>query len=132
MQEAQELNGNKSRYEKGLELYREGKVSIGSIGLFKVSGFEVDTVRMQYECPDHKTRKQTCKHLFACLLFVQNRGKQQIEHLDGHCNGPNGNGAKSEPEPKHTPNKAQETHSKGFDKQATITRLRFLTLLQRF
>ncbi len=30
----EELNGSKSRYEKGLELYKQGKVSINNNGLF--------------------------------------------------------------------------------------------------
>ncbi len=120
MQEAirHDLNGSKPRYEKGLELYKQGKVSINSNGLFKVSGFEVDTEKMQCDCPDHRTRKQTCKHIFACLLFTKNRGKQTIEHLDGYSNG-----CKPASEAKHTPKKLQEAHNKDLDKQATITRL---------
>ncbi len=37
---------------------------------------------MQCECPDYKARKQTCKHLFAAMLVVKNRGKQGIENLE--------------------------------------------------
>jgi hypothetical protein len=121
-----ELKASRSRYDKGMELYKSGRVSIGSNGLFKVSGFEVDTEKMQCECPDYRTRKQTCKHIYACLLFAKNRGKQVIEHLNIRTNGSNENRTKSEPKPTHTPNKAQEAHSKGFDKQATITRLAVL------
>ena len=76
-----ELNSSKSRYDKGLELYKSGRVSINSNGLFKVSGFEVDTENMQCECSDYKTRKQTCKHIFATMLFVKNMRRQTIEHL---------------------------------------------------
>ncbi|MGE5446222.1 MAG: hypothetical protein ACM3SR_16775 [Ignavibacteriales bacterium] len=106
-----------------MELYKSGRVSIGSDGLFRVSGFQVDTEKMQCECPDYKTRKQTCKHLFAAMLFVKNRGKQGIEHLNGFSNDFNRNGAKSNPDPKHISNKVREAYSKDFDKQATITRL---------
>lgn len=114
-----DLKASRSRYDKGLELYKSGRVSIGANGFFKVSGFEVDTEKMQCECPDYRTRKQTCKHLFAAMLFVKNRGKQTIEHLNGHSNDSNGNGVKPEFESKHTPNKAQEAHSKDFDKRAS-------------
>ena len=34
----QEVNGGKARYEKGMELYKSGRINIGSNGLFKVSG----------------------------------------------------------------------------------------------
>ncbi|MGE5444571.1 MAG: SWIM zinc finger family protein [Ignavibacteriales bacterium] len=86
------FNDSKSRYEKGRGLYKSSRVSIGSNGLFKVSGYyEVDTERMTCTCPDYKTRKEACKHLFAAMLFVKNRGKQRIEDLEGF-NG-NGNGS---------------------------------------
>jgi hypothetical protein len=118
------LKASRSRYDKGMDLYKSGRVSIGSNGFFKVSGFEVDTEKMQCECPDYRTRKQTCKHIFTCLLFVKNRGKQTIEHLDGHSNDSSGNSTKPPVvESKHTPNKAQEANSKDFNRQATITRL---------
>jgi hypothetical protein len=113
-----DLKASHSRYDKGMDSYKSGRVSIGSNGLFKVSGFEVDTEKMQCDCPDHRTRKQACKHIFASLLFTKNRGKQTIEHLNGYSNGckPASNG-------KHIPNKLQEAHNKDLDKQATITRL---------
>ncbi len=115
----EELNGSKSRYEKGLELNKQGKVSIKNNGLFKVCGYyEVDTDKMVCNCPDHRTRNQPCKHIFASLLFTKNRGKQTIEHLDGYSNG-----CKPASEAKHTPKKLQEAHNKDLDKQATITRL---------
>jgi hypothetical protein len=80
----EELNGSKSRYEKGMELYKQGKVSITGDGLFKVSGYyEVNTGTMKCECPDYKNNRRPCKHIFACLLFVKNRGKQSIENLEG-------------------------------------------------
>jgi hypothetical protein len=116
-----ELEASRSRYDKGMELYKSGRVSINSNGLFKVSGFEVDTEKMQCECPDYKTRKQTCKHLFAAMLFVKNRGKQGIEHLNGFIDG--SNGAKSESESKGASNNHQESNSKDFNRQSTITRL---------
>jgi len=34
-----DLEASRSRYEKGLELYKSGRVSIGSNGLFKVRVF---------------------------------------------------------------------------------------------
>jgi hypothetical protein len=128
-----ELKASRSRYDKGMELYTSGRVSIGPNVLFKVSRFEVDTEKMQCECPDYRTRKQTCKHIFAFLLFVKHRRKERIEHLDeANCcyvttisNG-NDNGIKSDPqsksypESKHTSNKPQEAHSKDFYKQATL------------
>ena len=77
------LRDSKCRYEKGMGLYKSGRVSIGSNGFFKVSGFEVDTEKVQCECPDYKSRKEACKHLFAAMLFVKNRGKQIVEDLPG-------------------------------------------------
>jgi len=100
-----ELKASCSRYDKGMELYKSARVSIGFNGLFKVSGFLLDTEKMQFECPDYKTREQTCKHIFPEMLFTKNRGKQTVEHLDGRSHDSNGNSAKSEP--KHTSNKAQ-------------------------
>ncbi|MGE5443921.1 MAG: hypothetical protein ACM3SR_04875 [Ignavibacteriales bacterium] len=119
-----DLKSSHSRYDKGMELYKSGRVSIGSNGLFKVSGFEVDTENMQCECPDYRTRKETCKHLFAAMLFIKNRGKQSIEHLNGFSNG--SNGARSESETKGASNKHQESNSKDFNRQSTITRLAVL------
>jgi hypothetical protein len=104
-----------------MELYKSGRVSIVSNGFFKVSGFQVDTEKMQCDCPDYRTRKQTCKHIFAAMLFAKNRGKATIEHLVGHSNSTNGNGAKSCPESKNAPNKSQEANSKDFNKQTTIS-----------
>ena len=47
----QELTNGKSRYEKGMELCRQGKVSINGGGLFKVCGYyEVDTDKMDCNC----------------------------------------------------------------------------------
>ncbi|MGE5443983.1 MAG: hypothetical protein ACM3SR_05185, partial [Ignavibacteriales bacterium] len=78
------FGNGKSRHDKGMELYKAGRVSINSNGLFKVSGYyDVDTERMTCTCPDYKTRKETCKHLFADMLFVKNRGKQSIADLEG-------------------------------------------------
>ncbi|MGE5444759.1 MAG: SWIM zinc finger family protein [Ignavibacteriales bacterium] len=93
-------------------------MSIGSNGFFKVSGFEVDTEKMQCECPDYKTRKEACKHLLAAMLFVRNRRKQTIEDLDGY-NG-NGNGST------HKDVESAKDVSKPFDRQSTITRLAVL------
>lgn len=133
MKAREELNSSKSRYEKGMELYKQGKVSIGSNGLFTVSGFyEVDIEKMQCGCPDYTTRKQACKHIFACLLFVKNRGKQRIEHLNSFGNSSTGSDSHSEsnrttePKSKDTLNKPKEAHSKDFDRQGTITRLAVL------
>lgn len=122
MQETIREELNSSRYEKGLELYKEGKVFVSGSG-FKVNGYQVDIEKMTCDCPDHRTRKETCKHLFGAMAFVKNRGKAKIEHINNHSNGSNSNGANSDSESKHTPNKPQEAHSKDFDKQATITRL---------
>ncbi|MGE5444548.1 MAG: hypothetical protein ACM3SR_08095 [Ignavibacteriales bacterium] len=116
------LRESKSRHDKGMELYKSGRVSIGANGLFKVSGYyECDTEKMSCTCPDYRTRKESCKHLFAAMLFVKNRGKESIENLEGHSNG-----APSEQpsnKPTDTPNSATEARSKDFDKQAVITRL---------
>lgn len=38
---------------------------------------------MQFECPDYKTWKDSCKHLFAAMLFIKNTGKQTTEGLNG-------------------------------------------------
>jgi uncharacterized C2H2 Zn-finger protein len=116
----EELNGSKARYEKGLELYKEGKVFF-SKGMYKVNGYEVDLRSpVKCECPDFKVRKHSCKHIFAAELFSKNRGKEKIEHLNEHSNGSNDNGANSKIEHKHTPNKPQEAHNKDFTRQSTI------------
>jgi hypothetical protein len=60
------------------------------------------------------------------LLFTKNRGKQTIEHLNGHTHGSNGNGTKPESETKDTSDKPQEVNNKDFDRQRTITRLAVL------
>ncbi len=44
----QELNGSESRYEKGLDLYKQGKVFFAK-GMYKVNGYEVD-LRTPVEC----------------------------------------------------------------------------------
>ncbi len=36
------LDAAKARYERGMELYRQGKVIIASDGLFIVNGYKVD------------------------------------------------------------------------------------------
>jgi uncharacterized Zn finger protein len=112
-----------------MELYKQGKVSIGSNGLFKINGFEVNTGKMQCNCPDNTSRMQPCKHIFACLLFVKNRGKQKIEQLDSHGNSSTGSDSHSEsnrtvkPKSKDALSKPVEAHNKDFDRQFTITRL---------
>ncbi len=123
------LSESKSRYEKGMGLYKSGRVSIGPNGLFKVSGFQVDTERMQCDCPDYNARKEACKHLFAALLFVKNRGKEKMEGPEGF----NGNGH-AKTEVKVASNKPLETRSKPFDRQSTRISpgLRSLTLPRRF
>lgn len=116
------LRESRSRYDKGMELYKEGKVKVGANGLFKVSGYyEADTERMTCTCPDYRTRKESCKHLFAAMLFVKNRGKQTIEGLDG--NGKTLSENIHEAKPAETPNSKNEPRSKEFDRQAVITRL---------
>ncbi|MGE5443637.1 MAG: hypothetical protein ACM3SR_03435 [Ignavibacteriales bacterium] len=111
------FNGSKSRHDKGMVLYKSGRVSISSNGLFIVSGYyEADTEKMTCTCPDYRTRKEPCKYLFAAMLFIKNRGKATIEHLEGHSNG-----AKSESD-----DKPKEAHSRDFNRQATITRLAVL------
>lgn len=121
----QDLNRSKSRYEKGMEIYKSGKVSINGDGLFKVCGYyEVDTGKMKCTCPDYKTRKESCKHIFASLLFTKNRGKQTIEDLNGFANGSNGKSdsqSKSELASKDTSNKSVEGRYKDFDRQSTIS-----------
>lgn len=89
-----ELKASSRRYDKRVELYKSGRVSIGSNSLFKVSRFAMDTEKIQCDCPDYRTLKQTCKHIFICFLFAKNRGKQTIEQLDDHSNDSNGNSAK--------------------------------------
>jgi hypothetical protein len=67
-----------------MESYRDGNVKLGSNGLFKVSGYyEADTERMTCSCPDYKTRKEACQHLFTAKLFVKNRNRTVIQDLDG-------------------------------------------------
>jgi hypothetical protein len=119
-----ELKEGNARYEKGMELYKQGKVSITSNGMFKVNGYEVDLrTPVRCECPDYQKRRRACKHIFAGLLFSKNRGKARVEHLDGFSNG---NGPHAENTPKNAHNKPVEAHSKDFDRQTTITRLAVL------
>ena len=85
MQETKELNGSRARSDKGMELYKQGKVVVSKNDLLKVRGYyEADTGKMTCNCPDYKTRKEACKHLFAAMLFVKNRGKQTIDDLPGY------------------------------------------------
>jgi SWIM zinc finger len=113
------LNDSKSRYEKGMRLYEEGKVKIRSNGLFKVSGYyDTDPENMTCGCPDYKKRKEACKHLFAAMLFVKNRGRVTIENLEGF-NG-NGNGST------HKAVESAKDAPKHLDRQSTITRLAVL------
>ncbi len=37
----QELNGSKSRYEKGLELYKQGKLFFAK-GMYEVNGYTIE------------------------------------------------------------------------------------------
>lgn len=131
-----EVNGNnttlaqgKARYEKGMALYKQGKVSIGSEGYFKVNGFTVDAERVSCDCPDYMNRKQACKHYYAACLFLKNRCKPTIEHLEGFTNG-NGTSSqsqsKSKVESKYVHYKNKAGSGKGYDRQSTITRLAVL------
>ncbi|MGE5444085.1 MAG: SWIM zinc finger family protein [Ignavibacteriales bacterium] len=101
-------------------------MSIGSNGLFKVSGYyEADIEKITCTCPDYKNRKEACKHLSAAMLFVKNRGKDKIGHLEGF-NG-NGNGRKDKESVKEPSDNPKEANSKPFDRQSTIiTRLAVL------
>ncbi len=67
------LDAQKARYEKGMELYRQGRVKIGSRRYFKVNGYQVDPEKVTCECPDYRERKEPCKHFFAATAF-QKRG----------------------------------------------------------
>lgn len=45
-----DLKASRSRYDKGMGLYKSGRVSIGSNGVFRASAiYEVDTEKMQCE-----------------------------------------------------------------------------------
>lgn len=55
------------------------------------------------------------------MLFVKNRGKQTVEHLEGSQNANDNDVITSES--KKTFDNLNETHSKEFDRQSTITRL---------
>jgi hypothetical protein len=91
--------------------------------------YEVDTEKMTCTCLDYRIRKEACKHIFACLLFVKNRGKQKVEHLDSPGNNSTGSDSYSEsnrtvkPKSKDALNKPVEAHNRDFDKQSIITRL---------
>ena len=121
------LERSRSRHDKGMELYKSGKVSIGDNGLFRVSGYyEVDTEKMTCTCPDYQKRHEPCKHVFAACLYVKYHSKESVEHFDGHVI--NSNGAKVQPEtkepsPKPLPLDAKAAQGKDFNRQATITRL---------
>jgi hypothetical protein len=116
------LPSDRARYERGLELCRQGRVSIAPNGDFLVNGYLVDTERVKCECPDHKTWKGVCKHYYAARVFQKNGCN--VVNGKVHTNV-NGNGTKSAIEPKHTTNNVQ-AHYKGFDRQATITRVAVL------
>ncbi len=62
----------KARYEKGLELYRAGAVSIGEDGYFRVLGFTVDTEKVSCDCPEYQKYKQPCLHYYAACIFQKN------------------------------------------------------------
>src|SRR5919108_53874 len=65
-----ELQQSKARYLRGIELYKEGKVSITSNGLYKVNGYRVDlSTPIECECPDFTNRHQACKHIYAAKMF---------------------------------------------------------------
>lgn len=68
------LDLQKAIYEKGMELYRQGKVRIDSNGYFKVSGYQVDTEKVNCRCPDYQKYKKPCKHLYSVFAF-QKHGK---------------------------------------------------------
>lgn len=99
-------------------LYKSGRVSTGSDGFFKVSGFQVDTEKMQCECPDYRTRKETCKHLFAATLFVKNREKETIEDLESISVNGKGSARKDV-------GSTKDTH-KPLERQSSITRVAVL------
>jgi len=122
------FGNGKSRHDKGMELYKAGKVSIGSNGLFKVSGYyDVDTEKMTCTCPDYRIRKEPCKHIYAACLFVNNRGKAKIENLNGQNWTDELMNDQSFDKPKvEVHNKPAEARCKDFDRQATITRLAVL------
>ncbi|MGE5445793.1 MAG: hypothetical protein ACM3SR_14565 [Ignavibacteriales bacterium] len=126
------LKDSKSRYDKGMGLYKEGKVKVSSNGLFKISGYyECDPEKMTCTCPDYRTRKEACKHLFAAMLFVKNRGRTVIQDLDGftwvdEIRDMPSSYDKPKPEAKDTSDKPTEAPTKPFDRQSTITRLAVL------
>lgn len=86
----------------------------------KVSGLQVHTEKMQCEWPDYKTRKEPCKHLFAAMLLVKDRGEQTVEHLEGFNETDIGT---TKPESKEPSHNLKEVHSNECHRQATITRV---------
>jgi SWIM zinc finger len=72
-----ELKESKTRYEKALELYRSGAVSIGEDGYFRVLGFRVDVERVTCDCADYQKYKQPCLHYYAACFFQKKRPSNQ-------------------------------------------------------
>jgi hypothetical protein len=132
-QARQELNESRARYEKGLELYKQGKVSIDTsgYGLFRVNEYLVDTQKVKCGCPDFMNRKKPCKHFYAASIFQRNGCKVA---RPGNVSTEEKPKSESNPSPKVDEGKKDGVNQKSksgatykfYDKQDVVTRLAVL------
>ena len=108
-----ELEQSKARYLRGIELYKEGKVSITKDGLYKVNGYLVDlSTPIECECPDFTNRHNACKHIYAAKMFDKERMKTLSEK-----------NTNSENSPSNTHENQLEANSEAFSQERVNTRV---------
>ena len=67
----------------GQALFKSGTVSIGQDGLFRANGYRVDLrTPVMCECPDYRSRRQACKHIFTALAFVKVRQTRSANFVE--------------------------------------------------
>ena len=110
---SKDLEQSKARYLKGIELYKEGKVSITSSGLYKVNGYLVDLrTPIECECPDFTNRHEACKHIFAAKQYDKHRGKVEVTK-----------DSKPENSPQNTPENQLKGNREAFSQERVNTRV---------
>lgn len=68
------------RVQRGIDIVKRGGVTkiTQRYEPYEVLGDEGDTYKVRFypdtgewtcECPDHRERGMTCKHIFACIMF---------------------------------------------------------------
>jgi SWIM zinc finger len=79
---------SRTHYQRGLAIYYQGRISIGTDGRFLVDGFRIDPDRVSCECPEFRKDAIPCPHFYAASLF-QKKGKpktvtQKVAERNGH------------------------------------------------